>query len=216
MKRALKVLGLIMALAALGAVASSAAQAASGDFTCENGLKGSCIITVDQINTNEFTVGTGIVKCTGLAIPAATVANGTTQIEAHPEYSGCKAFGVNANVVTTGCNYLFHLQAAGASSTDVVCSGTSKITVTPVGIACTVTVGSQTGINGVTYENTSGTPADITQNINATNVEYTETGSGCSTPGTRKTGTYKGKNTITGFEDVAKFEGSRIPISIDP
>jgi hypothetical protein len=216
MKRTLKALALVLAITAASAVVSSAAQAASGDFTCEGGAKASCIITLDQTEFNAWEFGSGVWKCTGFAFPITTVTNGTTTIEAHPEYSGCKIFGVGASVVTTGCNYLFHLKAAAASSTDVVCSGTNKITVTPVGISCTVTVGSQTGITGISYENTTGPPADVDQIINAKNIEYTEAGSGCSAPGTRKTGTYKGKNTFTGFEDVGGKEGARIPISIDP
>jgi hypothetical protein len=214
MKRTLKVLALVLAITAMSAVASSAAQATSAPYTCEtNGT--SCIITVDQIEENVFTVETGIVKCTGLTIPEKTIVSGVTEVEVHPEYSGCKAFGVAATVNTTGCNYNFPLETGGATPTSVVCSGTNKITVTPTGISCVVTVGSQTGINGISLANTAGTPPDITQTINSTNIAYTETGTGCHAAGSHTNGKYKGKNTITGFKDVAGKQGERTGIKIE-
>jgi hypothetical protein len=209
MTRSLKTLGLaVLAITAMTAVMASAANAAA--FTGAGGKN--AVITVDQTVTNEFKVSTGIVKCTGLKIPATTVTNGTTTVTAHPEYSGCKAFGVNANVITTGCNYVFHLEAGGASKTDVVCSAGNVIKVTPIGLDCTVTVGSQTGLVGVTYKNGVN---DVIQTINISAIHYIEEGVNCVSPGTHTNGTYTGTNTITGFEDVGGAEGAALAISVD-
>jgi hypothetical protein len=215
MKRALKALALVLAITAMSAVASSAAQAAPGKYTCVGHT--TCIITSDQETTNEFTVETGIVKCTGLAIAKKTINNEAASVAVHPEYSGCKAFGVAATVNTTGCNYVFPIEVGGATPTEVSCSGTNKITVTPTGIACVVTVGNQSGINGISLANVAGSPSDIKQTISATNITYTETGAGCHLGGgTHANGKYTGTNKITGFEDIGlEGEGAQISIAID-
>jgi hypothetical protein len=210
MTRNFKTLGLaVLALAALTAVMASTANAAA--FTGAGGQN--AVITVDQTVTNEFLVTTGIVKCTTLKIPPTTVFNGSTTVTVHPEYSGCKCFGVFCTVSTTGCNYVFHLEAGGKSKTDVSCSGGSVIKVVPVGFDCTVTVGSQNGLSGVTYSNGA---SDIVQTADITGaISYTETGANCSAAGGHATGTYRGTNRITGFQDVGGVEGASLAVSVD-
>jgi hypothetical protein len=213
MKRAFKTLALVFAITAMGAVASSAAQATAAPYTCLG--QATCIITSEQTVQNVTTFESGIVKCTSSAIAQKTVTSGVTSVEVHPECSGVKAFGVSATMNTTGCNLVFPLETGGASPTSVVCSGTNKITINPTGIACEITVGSQTGINGISFANMAGTPADIKQTVNATNIAYTETGTGCHSPGTHTNGRCAGTYTIKGYDDVAGVEGVRVGIAIE-
>jgi hypothetical protein len=212
MTRSLKTLGLaVLAITAMSAVMASAANAAA--FTGAGGKN--AMITVDQTVTNEFLVETGIVKCAAFKIPPKTVVNGSTTVQVHPEYGNCKAFGVAATVNTTGCDYLIHLEAGGASKTDVVCTGANQITVDAnPALNCVVTVGSQNGLTGVSYANGA---SDVVQTVDVTNqIVYKEVGPNCKTNGvTSANGTYKGTNTITGFEDVAGAEGASLAISVD-
>jgi hypothetical protein len=211
MIRTLKTLSLAVLVAtALAAAIATAAQAAA--FTGEGGKN--AIITLEQTLTNQFEVETGIIKCSTAKITATTVVNGTTTVTVHPEYSGCKCFGVSCTVTTTGCNYTFHLQAGGASETDIGCIAGSAIVATPVNdvLKCTVTIGSQSGLAGISYSNGS---KDIVQSINVSKVSYAETGVNCAVPGGHANGNYTGTNTITGFEDVSGSEGSSMGVSVD-
>jgi hypothetical protein len=209
MTRNFKTLGLaILALTAMTALMASTANAAA--FTGAGGKN--AVITVDQTLINQFTVTTGTIKCTTLKVPPTTVVNGSTTVTAHPEYSGCKCFGVNCTVSTMGCDYVFHLEAGGKSKTDVACSAGNAIKAVPL-LDCTVTIGSQTGLSGVTYSNGA---SDIVQTIDVTgSISYAETGTNCVAPGGHANGTYEGANTITGFEDLAGTEGASLAISVD-
>jgi hypothetical protein len=207
-----KTLGLaVLAITAMSAVTASAANAAA--FTGAGGKN--AMITVDQTATNEFLVETGIVKCAAFKIPPKTVVNGSTTVQVHPEYSMCKTFGVAGTVTTTGCDYLIHLEAGGASKTDVVCAGANLITIDArPALECVVTVGSQNGLTGVTYSNGA---SDVVQTLDVTNqIIYKESGTGCKTNGVfSANGTYRGTNTITGFEDIGGSEGPALAISVD-
>jgi hypothetical protein len=108
----------VFVVAALGAVSASAAQA--GDFTVGTaGIGGFSIITAQTDVINEMKVPNGIWRCTTIKYSEATVKDGSTTVEAHPEYSGCKSFGVTATVSTTGCNYVFHTTAAAGGCSEL-------------------------------------------------------------------------------------------------
>jgi hypothetical protein len=211
MIHSLRTLGLaVLTVTAMTAVMASAANAAA--FTGAGGAN--AVITFEQIVTTEFAVATGIVKCTGMKIPATTVTNGSTTVTVHPEYSGCKAFGVNAAVNTTGCNYVFHLEAGGASKTDVVCSAGNVIKVTPVGLDCTVTMLSQSAVTGGTWSNNG---IHITETRHSSALHYEEHGTNCKIPGstTYKIGTESSKITAKAFADNAGAEGASLAMSVD-
>jgi hypothetical protein len=233
MIRNLKVLGLaLVAMLAMSVVVASAAQANS-NFTTTNGLYPT-IFEGEQGTENVFTTTTGSVKCTtakfvyrngetmqeagiNYVIGTNTAASETASL--HPEYTGCKAFGVKATVTTTGCNYLFHVTNAASPftlSTDIACSGTNKITVVPTGVDCTITVGPQTGITGLSAVNAgAGATEDITVTINSGNITYTETGTNCHINGaTDNNGSYTGTATIKGYEDTSGTKGAQRGIMI--
>jgi hypothetical protein len=230
MLRNLKTLGLtVLAVAAIGAVSASAAQA--GDFTVGTPGSGSALITAETDVINEFTINNGIVRCTTITIPATTVSNGTTTVEVAPKYTGCKAFGVNAEIDMNGCTYLFHTTAAagGAATVDIKCPTVGgvkqQIVVTPTGLACKPTIGEQAGLTGLIFTNavnaTTGKD-DLTLDVNINplkeegkGIKYTEP-AGCAKPGTWTNGRYIGSVTINGFEDLAgPVEGNPVHITVD-
>jgi hypothetical protein len=199
----------VLAITAMTAVVASSASAAA--FTGAGGKN--AIITAEQTVATEVRVDTGIIKCTGLKFPAATVTNGSTTVTVHPEYSGCKAFGVNASVSTTGCNYVLHLEAGGATKTAIVCSGTNVIKVTPVGLDCTVTIDPNGYLGGVLENDTPHLKLRWT----ISNLHYIEHGTNCIVPGTitGTDGVLSGTLTIRGFEDSVGAEGAALAISAD-
>jgi hypothetical protein len=208
----------VLAVAAIGAVSASAAQA--GDLTVGTPGSGSAIITAETDVINEFKVKTGLWRCTTIKFSPTTVTNGATTVTVHPEYSGCKTFGVTATTSTTGCNYLFHTTAAagGTATWDIVCEAGKEITVTPTGINCILHFPSQNGLTGITFDkavNATTGKDDLTMTINVSGIHYTETGAGCISPGTHTDGTYTGSVTINGFEDIAGIEGNPVHIWVD-
>lgn len=196
MKRTVKVLGLVLAavlaFSAVAASGASAFQLKSSNGTYPQTLTGSQTGSGDVFTTNA-----GTVTCT-TATYSGTLSAASSEPEVTPSYSGCTAFGfINVPIDVNGCKYRFHATtetSAGhfSGTTDIVCSGTNKITVTAPG--CTVTIGSQNGLGSVTYQNTSTTPAsvDITVSISSA-IEYT-VDTGCSTTkaGTFTNGSYSG------------------------
>lgn len=206
MIRNLKALGLAaMAVFAMSAVVAQAAQAEAlfHSDSSSSFLEGS------QVTTNEFSVTTGIVKCTTATFTGTVAAATTSTVRVHPTYTGCKLAGQKAEVVTTGCDYLFHATETDGSAeailatVDVVCEAGKEITVSKEG--CTVTVGSQS-LNGITINNTNPgatSEKDVDVTANVTGITYVETGATCAGSGLHHTGTYKGTVTVKGYVDNA-------------
>jgi hypothetical protein len=212
MFRNLKVLGLaLIAVLAMSVVAASAAQA---EPTIELGAA-TADIEGEQTATHTFTVDGSSIECTTAKFTSTSVANGSTWVTAHPEYSGCTAFGfLNSSVTTTGCNY--EAMANGAEGAEmnfagelkVVCSGTSKIVIkAPASVpVCEAEVGSQTIAatgGGMTWTNNTVSPMDVILKNNKTPVAVTKTKDGFACPfsGTgATTGTYSGTTTFRAYK----------------
>jgi hypothetical protein len=222
MTRKFKLFG-VMAVAALAltAVAASAAQAAPA-FHVETAP---ATITGEQTTAQEFGTNSGVVTCSGATFHGTSTVTETTTQEVTPTYTGCKAFGfLSSTVEPNGCGYLFHLVAGGVSpypaTVDVVCPSGKAITVKSVFTNCVITVGAQTGLEGVTFTNTgTKTTRDLDVSLTLTNevingkevnnakITYTQTGSNCAggegtfTNGSMKGGaTVKADNTSTGLQ----------------
>jgi hypothetical protein len=209
MKRKLKVIGITaVAVFALAAVSASAASAAT--FHAESAP---VIFEGEQTTTNEFTVTTGVVKCTGAVFTGTQTAATSATATLHPAYSGCKAFGLSATVTTTGCNYVFDVTgSATAPATTIECEAGKTIVVKPTGLACEVIVEAQSGLTGLTLANGgSGATRDITATANVGNIVYSEIGTGCKNGGTlhHTEGTYKGAVTVKGFKDSSGTKGAQ-------
>ena len=128
-----------------------------------------------------------------------------TELEIHPEYKECTAFGLSAEVETAGCNYRFG-QPSGTGpftgNVSIVCE-TGKNIVVKAASTCTITVGSQGPLSGITYTNSAGPPMTVTV---GSNVGVSSTVSGntliCGTNGTRP-GTYTGSVLVKGWTSSA-------------
>jgi hypothetical protein len=202
----------IVALAAMAilAVSAVAAQAASAAAYNSNSPTGNTNISGEQSTTNEFSVTTGIVKCSKAVFTGTQAGNEASSITVHPEYSGCKLAGIAATVTTTGCNYKFEKtggnEAEGTSNkVAVVCETGKSITVSKEG--CTVTVGSQSGLETVKITNSN---PNVTVTANVAKIAYSESGATCSAPGSHTDGTYKGSVIEKGTEDGGSGLGVKI------
>jgi hypothetical protein len=210
MFRNLKVLVLaLIAILAMGVVAASAAQA---EPTIELG-GATADITGEGSNTHTLTVDGSNAECT-VKFTSTGVANGSTWVTTHPEYSGCKAFGfLNSSIETTGCNY--EVMANGKEGTEmnfagelkVVCSGSNKIiikapTSSPV---CEVQIGGQTigaAGGGMTWTNNTVAPMDVILVNKSTLVivNKTKDNFGCPLSGLGETtGSYNGTTTFRAY-----------------
>jgi hypothetical protein len=200
--RNIKILGLaLVAMFAMSAMV--AATASADDFNAE-----SYTATLAGTKDGEdlFTTTAGTVKCTTPTY-AATITAKTKTISATPSYTGCTGFGFPAEVITTGCTYVFTVN--GGTSTegkvDVEC-GSNEITVVAKSgatVKCTVHVKTQTDLTGtVKYTNVGvGTTREVTLEANLGGIDYTHTagsGIGACVSGSATNGTLTGKGFVTG------------------
>jgi hypothetical protein len=211
MIRNLKVFGLaVVALVAMTAVAASAASAA--EFHAENEP---VIYEGSQVTQHVFKVTTGLVRCNVATFKGTNSSKTTTTTTLEPTYTGCTAFGVKATVAVNGCKYVFHSEAGETSpypvKADVECPAGKKIVVTPVGIACIVEVGNQTGLTGITLTNVgAGTTREINAGIAVVSqIKYDEVGLECVGKAGETTGTYEGTANIKGYNDAAGVKGEQ-------
>jgi hypothetical protein len=169
------------------------------------------LLAATQSTTQEFTAGEGFgpVTCTAAAL-AGTSATGTdTELTLTPTYSGCKdSFGRTVHISVNGCSYRFHATSgSGATYTgdwDVVCAAGKAIEykITSGGaVVCTVSVGSQSGVGPMHFQNTtSGESTDLQIGFEAANLKSTTVGHflNCGvSEGTHTEGTYTGASTLS-------------------
>jgi len=112
-------------------------------------------------------------------------------ITVHPIYTECfisiGAGNSSASVTTTGCNYTLRAKSPGTTGGEVkvVCSGTSKITVTDNTIpACKTFVGPQT-LKGVSYVDEPGLPAfgEVSVGSEVEKIKWSSEGCGAANSG---------------------------------
>jgi len=194
MIRRMKVVGLA-AVAVLALTAVSAASASAHTFTAASSptwLKG------EQSTKNVFTVNGGTVKCTGATFTSGKeVGTSLSSVTVHPSYSGCTAFGqeaeVNTGTITNGINYV--ISAEGTVNIVKVGTGTG-IVVKAKTAGCTVTVAPQTGLSSVTFTN-EGSPSAVLVTAAVEKITYTSSGGICGESGTN--GKYSGSVLTKGF-----------------
>jgi hypothetical protein len=157
MIRKARIIGIaVVAVLALSAVVASAASA--NTFMTKNSVYPQTV-EGSQSTAHVFTVTGQKVTCKTAKFKGTATAASSTQ-EVHPTYEGCTAFGFEASVTTTGCNYLFHLAAGGSGSpqsgtVDIVCETGKSIVINAGFGTCEATVGAQTGLGGQTFTNTT-------------------------------------------------------------
>jgi hypothetical protein len=191
----LKTLGLaILAILAVSAVTVASASAAEFHATAVG-----VAISGEQTTSHKFTITGSSVTCTTAKFTGSTEALNSTTQKVHPEYSGCTAFGLPAQITTIGCKYLFHTQTGTADLIDCSNGGVMIIHTESFLGSCVVDIPNQTGINGQTFATGGTSPnRDITETSNATNIKSTVTTSTGACPlavGSHTNGTYTGTTT---------------------
>jgi hypothetical protein len=195
MIRTFKMLGLaLVAMLALGAMASVASAAKFHSEASSTTLTGE---QPAEFN-DKFKTDAGNVECKTATYTGTVSGETTSTASATPSYSGCTAaFGASVTIDVNGCSYEFH---TNNNTADVVCPEGKVIEVTAPG--CVVTVGAQTGLNGVSFSSNEA-KSNVTVTVKSTNVKYEEHNKGffptCAN-NTKATsnGEYNGSATVTG------------------
>jgi hypothetical protein len=215
MTRKLKTLGLaLIAVFAMSAVASATASAVGPEFH-----SGATSGTVKGTNVGEetFTVTAGTVKCSSATYTGTYSASTVTSQIVTPAYSGCVAFGfVNTPIDVNGCQFRFNQPTEPSkgdyvSTVDIInCTKPMEVTAAN----CTVTIGNQAGLSGVTWDNvTTATPSHLTATTNISGIKYTQDPKGEFLPcnsSTDTNGTYVGTNTVKAFNG----SGTQVSLSV--
>ncbi len=197
-------MAMAFALAALlGAGSASASQFRSEAYPAT--LSGS------QTSQQLITVSSGSIKCNTVTL-SGQLASATSTMPVTPKFSGCGAFGVKATVSANSCQYSFastNESPPYAGTLGVACSnGGDAISIQPNGLDCQVLIPIQGGLGTVELQNT-GLNANrrVAATVNVSNLEYTESGSECTAPGTRKTGSLTGSYSVGGQTEGGGKQG---------
>jgi hypothetical protein len=203
-----------MAVAALGALSASSAQASGEQYHC---TVAPCEIKVNHDGTSktahqvfDFQVNGGnltTVTCPGITGDATSATKTTTELTitglSYGAANACNVGGQLATVHTNGCHYLF---TAGTPTAEgevhIQCPAGKAIEITFN--TCTVSVGSQTlkksaATTGILYHNV-GTEVTVESNLDG--IHGTTTAACPGGAGTFITGTYTtGNALVTGQVD---------------
>lgn len=223
MIRNIKALGLaLVAIFAMSAVVASAASAQQGELTSDGPVK--LDITELAGKENSLSAFGGVTTCTGSVLtgfkynvtPHELIASGSTTATIIPDYNQatCKVVegGTThkATVTMNGCDYVLHIGTTVSGkfplTADVVCPVGQKISVDVYafagselgGVACTITVGSQGPLAGVSAATVAGSsPHDLVAEGTFTGISAEKSGFGCATESTT-TGTFALNVTVEG------------------
>jgi hypothetical protein len=135
-------------------------------------------------------------------------------VRVHPVYIECTAFGLNATITTTGCDYLIKAGTPTGSgwhfTTDIVCNAGSVIKI--VTATCEVTIGGQTGLVTSELVNSGGSfnlemDLVLQTDIEAFKYIFVKDGIGCPLTGTGSfsTGDYEGETTVKAHDSSSGF-----------
>jgi hypothetical protein len=208
MCRKIKAVGLaLVAVLAVSAVAASGASAAAANFEVETAP---AFVHGVQEGENTFTVNSKTVKCPTMTFSATQNVLSIATLTVHPDYgpaNTCTAFGMAGTVTTTGCNYQFN-QPAGTTPTftgtiNIAC-GSGSIVITTA--SCTVTIGSQGPLNGITYTDElmmAARQVKVTANVATISANVTGPILTCGTNGAR-VATYSGVVITRGYTSATR------------
>jgi hypothetical protein len=154
----------------------------------------SAVLGGEQTATHTVMVTNGTIKCVAAGFAGSSPAV-SSEVSMTPSYSGCKAFGSNANVSLSSCQYAFKVQNAGppyVGTLNIVCSKEGDaIKVVPTGVNCQVSIPPQSV--SVSYENAGSGPTGVVKaSIGTSVLTYAEAGSECASPGTHASGSFSG------------------------
>jgi len=172
--RSMRILASVVVVVALGAITAAQASAApafhaekypvhiSGAALNNQGFEGTGVAS----NCTEATASTGEEK-------AVDPTKDATTLEVHPIYKNCilTLLGVTsgpANVITTGCNYVFHVAKPGSTegSTDIKCEAGKAIKIEATFLPnCVITVNPQLGLKSIEYLNEPTGPSPAPEKV---------------------------------------------------
>jgi hypothetical protein len=211
--RKLKVVG-----AAMVAVLAVTAMAASAQAKTFHSDINTTFLLGTQAESNVFTTKAGTVKCSTATFTGEITGTSVEKATVTPAYGTCKAFGQNATVTSSGCQYV--LNANGSIEKIQGCLNGAYggfVIDVPTG-ECTVKVPNQTpGTTTIDYTNEElkeGTAEqktnskDILVRSTVAQIKYEVVGPGtiCGTAGTYEGAngaSYSGTVTTKGYENEA-------------
>ncbi|HEY5815829.1 MAG TPA: hypothetical protein VIS95_05755 [Solirubrobacterales bacterium] len=174
-------------------------------------IDGDVSLVGEGTGIEDFSLNAGTAECTESAYTGTMEVSPASELTLTPAFAECDAFGYsNAEVITNGCDYLFHegAEAEGGSfegAADIKCpEGKSIEIVAKVRglLKCRATIGTQSGLAGVTYSSSgSGSSRDLEFDIHLEKVKYTQdTGEGLGkcTAGSFEDGKVNGAPTVIG------------------
>jgi hypothetical protein len=222
LRRLVPIVGAMLAIAAtLGTVSASAAPVGlfvAGEKSEEvakqprlEAEKYTATVSGSSTTIPTFTLQGGVLGCQGLTLKES-ISAATTSLSAPPVFLlTCSLFGFPATIGSNGCEFVLHVDNAGppyAGSFDLKCpAGKEGLVFWGYGagtLKCTVTILPQTGLEGVTLENTgTGSSRGITATYNLSNVAYTQT------PGTGLGKCAAGEFANGTFTVIEKFTASK-------
>lgn len=230
MARNIRKLGLVLAAVfALGAISAQAASAAV-EHTFNSELTNT-VLTADNAGLGEHVLsvttkgGTKLsVNCTTVLLSGNQVAKTADEITLHPtfgkknakgESGSCKLAGITVTVTTTGCNFVFDSDTSGTpetAATSIECEAGKTITSTAAG--CTISIGAQGPLHGVSYTNEGAGAARTIKVVAAVKgIAWSAKGALCALIGlgngeTGTNGEYTGTALTKGFQFI---EGPFVP-----
>ncbi|MGC1166347.1 MAG: hypothetical protein WA862_09570 [Solirubrobacterales bacterium] len=114
---------------------------------------------------------------------ASSLSAASTALSISPSYSECKFLGVNSTVTTNGCTYASHVDSKVESGKysglmDISCPAGKAIEIkmgNPASPACVATIGAQSGLSGMTYENDTSSGHRVRVVSNIAGIDFTLT-----------------------------------------
>jgi hypothetical protein len=202
---------LCAALCMLGAVTTSSAFAAAGEFTINQPPGASqAAITGEQraqeIITVKNTAGSAVqIKCSVASFEGTWSKGSDTvfDLTLTGTYSGCTLGGLAATVKMNGCKTTLRGTAVQTATVDIVgCTPGKTMTVTKGN--CTISFPEQAGLSHYIFiSEGSASEMDLIAQETVSGMKSIQTGSECPAPGaTQSEGTHSGSTTIKAFIDT--------------
>jgi len=218
MTRNLKALGLaLLAICALGTVATSAASAAVEHEFHYDGERG---VATGTGSNHEILIGSNPVKCkkvqseaTSQAVLVSAGTFKTDQITVTPHYEECEFGGKVATLDMMHCALVLDSDTTTGNSTggehaqvEIECNGTDVVTI--ITAVATITIGPQVIKDGISYKNDpsnknaiEGVTTAHEINVGCSRTLESQPVNGCLLIPTGKVGKYTGTMTATCLRD---------------
>jgi hypothetical protein len=201
----LKVLGCSMAVAlCLGAVSAPASHAVPQLHS----EAGHTILTGQTLN-NSLSLDVGLFQCVVMRFDGTVQAQTTTTFSLTPTFENCVVDGMEAAFTHNGCDWRVHVGPNEEHLTGTVdlCPEGQTMEIHKPG--CTVTVGPQAGLQGVTFTNENeGAERSVILDLKLVGIDYVEHGNNCpNVTETTNNGLYEGKVTLTGENVMGAHRG---------